>query len=196
MEPRYDRYTFSSEDDVLDAIETCIDCNVIGRMYEHILPRNLLIPKTTDYLRQNVKGRIKGQEQQNILNDEILQQNMYLSKGQSIFHAGTTILPDEIIEPLSTSLSPAIAYSNAFSYGKANIAGRLVFHHLIIEESPPVYVYPEGESHELEVIFSSGFCIAEKELYRTIDLPLYEGHNYEQTRTIPLEIYRGNIKSM
>lgn len=58
-----------------------MDNNIIHTMYENILPSQLHIDPISRYLQNNVSGRLKGEAQKKILNEEIVNKNTYLSVG-------------------------------------------------------------------------------------------------------------------
>lgn len=160
-------YDFHSVDDVLDSLPEGI--NSVQSLYgfKSTFPRKELVPAETKYIQKNSESRLLTPEEQEKLNDEIKAMQMCLTPGQVVFHAGTDFLPEDIIEPLSTSFSPTVAYMNAIHNGKAYNAGKLVLYCLTVKNSDlPVYVYQKKGADELEVLFASGINLKNIMIYK------------------------------
>lgn len=191
LQPNFPHNTiYKSVNDVLDSIETIGESNVMRRIYEPLSFSTY--PNCTESLECNKRSRIITPEKQILLNDDIKNMNLRLAENQIVFHAGTTLLPDIIEQPLSTSLCPTIAYSNAGYDCRTLREGRLIFYCLTVIRSPLVFVY----ELEKEVLFSSNFIIGNKKLYRSAQVKQDGQENQGVPPYIDLQIYKGEIKEI
>lgn len=129
--------------------------------------RKLFSARTPDAL--VVRRNKYPQRDDNAVDAAIKGEGGVLSQGQVLYHGGS--LPDgdnQISRPLSTSLSPTVAYNDAIRHLDLYTDKKIRLYVLkAVDDSVPAYLYESkrsGLGHELEVLIGSGVHVKDKKV--------------------------------
>lgn len=129
--------------------------------------RKLFSTRTPDAL--VVRRNKYSQRDDSAVDKAIMGEGGVLSQGQVLYHGGS--LPDgdnQISRPLSTSLSPTVAYNDAIRHLDLYTDKKIRLYVLkAVDDKVPAYLYESkrsGLGHELEVLIGSGAHVKDKKV--------------------------------